>query len=173
MKRITVFLLITCIICSVSGCTNSGRAQKVFEVKGYNLQMTADRTFTDSTGGDFDLQITNEYSYIGIMVFNYSDLPKGLTQMDIYDWQNDDFLSRRSNRKNIEKASTDTYPNYSITQSLYSAKKDGVENYYASYLIDFPSNEVFAWVLVSTTPSYFNSNREYLHNIVCTIQVPK
>ena len=75
--------------------------------------------------------------------------------------------------KNIEKASTDAYPNYSITQSLYSAKKDGVENYYASYLIDFPSDEVFAWVLVSTTPSYFNSNREYLHNIVCTIQVPK
>ena len=64
MKKITVFLLITCILCSVSGCTNSGRAQKVFEVKGYNLQMTADRTFTDSTGGDFDLHAAKQVHQI-------------------------------------------------------------------------------------------------------------
>ena len=36
-------------------------------------------------------------------------------------------------------------------------------------VIDLPEKEACAWVLVSATPSYLNNNREYLHNIVCSL----
>ena len=56
---------------------------------------------------------------------------------------------------------------------MYSAERDGTKNYYGSYLIDFPEEETFAWVLITATPSYFESNRETLHNIVCSLAITK
>ena len=52
---------------------------------------------------------------------------------------------------------------------MYSAERDGVKNYYVTYLVDIPLEETFAWVLVTAAPSYLDNNQEYLHNIVCSL----
>ena len=126
-----------------------------------------------STGSNFDLQITNGNSYIGIMAYKYIDLPNGLTPLDVYDMQNEDIFSRRESVAVIEEAETQSLPNGVLTQAVYSAEKDGVKNYYAAYLVDLPEEETFAWVLVSAIPSYLVANREYLHNIVCSLSTTK
>jgi len=36
-----------------------------------------------------------------------------------------------------------------------------------------PDDETFAWVLVSAMPSYLDENKEYLHNIVCSLSTIK
>ena len=71
------------------------------------------------------------------------------------------------------KDSTSSFENYTITKAMYSATKEGTKNYYATYLIDFPKDEIFAWVLITAVPSYMESNLERLDNIVCSLTTVK
>lgn len=170
MKKTLVMLLSVCLL--LSGCSVFEEVtpfieitEKVFSVEGYGLQVTADSSFTENTGGSFDLQITDGDSYISIMAYKYIDLPEDTTPLDVYDAQNEDLISKRTAVTVIEEAETQG----DITQALYSAEKDGVKNYYGSYLVDFPQEETFAWVLVTAAPSNFERNREYLEDIVFSI----
>lgn len=167
MKKLTLLLLIVCMLFSAAGCSALNDVadlisptEEVFSIEGYRLQITADSTFKTNTGGNFDLQITNGKAYISIMAYKYIDLPEDTTPQDVYDVQNEDLFSKRTNVTAIEE---------SETQALHSAEKDGVKNYYATYLIDLPDAETFAWVLVTATPSYFENNKEYLNNIVYSL----
>lgn len=176
MKKIIAFLLMTCILYSAVGCSVQGDTDSLFKptetlfsINSYHLQITADSTFQEKTGGSYDLQITNGRAYISIMAYKYIDLPEGLIPLDIYDMQNEDLLSKRNAVAIIEEAKTLSLSQSTITHALFSAEKDGVKNYYASYLVDLPDDETFAWVLVSAMPSYLNDNREYLHDIVCSL----
>ena len=87
--------------------------------------------------------------------------------------QNEDLFSRRTAVTVIEEAKTQSQAKQVVTQALYSAEKDGVKNYYATYLIDLADAETFAWVLVTAMPSYLDDNQEYLHNIVCSLTSTK
>ena len=176
MKKVIVVFLLACILCSVTGCSipnDMGSLSKpteaIFTINSYHLQITADSTFEENTGGSYDLQITNGSTYISIMAYKYMDLPSNLTPLDVYDMQNEDLFSKRTAVKVIEEAKTQTIAQRTITQALYSAEKNGVKNYYASYLIDLPDAETFAWVLVTAVPSYLSDNRDFLHNIVCSL----
>lgn len=170
MKKALVMFLVVCML--LSGCSALKEVtpfieitEEVFSINNYDLQITADSTFREKTGGSFDLQITNDDAYISIMAYKYIDLPEDTTPLDVYDAQNEDLLSKRTAVTVIEEAKTES----SITQALYSAERDGVKNYYGSYLVDFPEEETFAWVLVTAAPSYFERNREYLNDIVCSL----
>ena len=176
MKKVIVFLLLTCILFSAAGCSVLEKADSllkptdvVFAIDSYQLQITADSSFQEKTSGSFDLQITNGSSYISIMAYRYMDLPDSVTPLDVYDMQNEDLLGKRTAVAVMEETKTETVSRHTVTQTLYSAEKDGVKNYYASYLIDFSEEETLAWVLVSATPSYLTDNREYLDNIVCSL----
>ncbi len=176
MKKVSVILLVICMLFSAAGCTvwdevNSlvTPQEAVFSIDGYGLQVTADSTFEEKTGGSFDLQITNGSCYVSFMVYKYVDLPEGVTPLDAYEMQNEDLLSKRTAVKTVEETETQSIPQGTLTKTLYSAEKDGNKNYYASYLIDLPNAENFAWVLVTATPSYLENNRDYLHNIVCSL----
>ncbi len=178
MRKIFVFLLTACMVLSFASCAafdiviNELKPQeKVFLVENYNLKITADDTFKDKTGGSFDLQITNEQSYVSIMAYKYEDLSEGQTTMDIYDAQHEDLLGKRENVSTIEERKTEEKSEYTLTQTLFSAENNGVENYYLSYLIDFKDYGTFAWVMVTGTPSYIKSQREYFHNIVCSLAI--
>lgn len=176
MKRVSVVLLMVCVLFSATGCSILNDAishvkptEAVFSIDSYQLQITADSSFQEKTGGNFDLQITNDNAYISIMAYKYIDLPEGLTPLDVYDMQNEDIFSRRDAVTVIEETKTQSIPRHVVAQAMYSAEKDGVKNYYATYLVDIPEEETFAWVLVTAIPSYLNNNREYLHNIVCSL----
>ena len=175
MKKI-IALLMLCLMFCATGCfgaddanSNPNPADVVFSISAYNLQITADSSCKEDTGGSYDLQITNGSTYISIMAYKYVDLPNGLTPQDVYATQNEDLFSKRTAVATIEEAKTQSLSQGTVTHALYSAEKNGVKNYYASYLIDLPDKETFAWVLVSAMPSYLNNNRAYLHNIVCSI----
>ena len=179
MKKVIVLLLAVCLLLSASGCSvlNDAAAilspkEAVFPMDNGHLQITADTSFRQSTAGDWDLQITNGNAYISVMVYRYIDLPSGTTPLDAYDMQNDDLISKRTNVTVIEAAKTQSLPQYELTQCLYSAERNGSKNYYGSYMIDFPQDEICAWVLVTATPSYFEDNRDTLHSIVCSLDVP-
>ena len=176
MKKFLIGLLAVCMVFSAVGCSvlndvapQVQPTEKKFSIDSYGLQITADSTFQEKTGGSFDLQITNNDAYISVMAYPYIDLPQDLTPLDVFDMQNEDLFSKRTAVAVIEEAKTQILSQYTITQALYSAENDGNKNYYASYLIDFPDEEVFAWVLVTAMPSYMERNRESLHNIVCSL----
>ena len=103
MKKVLVMFLIACILCSVAGCSIPNDTDTliqpkdtVFTIKSYDLQLTADSTFEENTGGSYDLQITNGSTYVSIMAFQYIDLPSNLTPLDVYDMQNEDLFSKRT-----------------------------------------------------------------------------
>ena len=184
MKKAIILLLTAFMLFSTVGCTipidslssskptessPSKPKETVFPIDSYHLQITADSTFSQNTGGSFDLQITNGSAYISIMAYKYIDLPTGLTPLDVLKKQNEDLFSKRNNVTTVEDVKTQSTSQQSITHALFSAERDGVKNYYASYLVDFPAEQTFAWVLVTATPSYFVENQEYLHNIVCSL----
>ena len=168
MKKVIAILLLVCVF--FSGCSMLRKAdvtEKAFSIDSYDLQLTADSTFYENTGGSFDLQITNDKAYVSIMAYRYIDLPEGITPRDVYDTQTEDLFSRRTAVTVIEETEE---LSQNITGGLYSAEKDGVKNYYATYLVDLPQEETLAWVLVTATPSYLEANREYLYDIVRSLK---
>ena len=78
-------------------------------------------------------------------------------------------LGKRDNVTALEAIKTQTLPGCNISYEMFSAEKDGVENHYATYLMDFPDSRICAWVVITATPSYMTKNRETLHNIACTL----
>lgn len=176
MKKVIVVLLMTCMLFSAAGCSVLDDTASLFEptetvfsIDSYHLQITADSTFREDTGGSFDLQITNDNAYISIMAYKYIDLSEDLTPLDVYDMQNEGLFSQRTAVTVIEEEKTPSLSQNVVTQALHSAEKDGVKNYYATYLVDLPDEETFAWVLVTAMPSYLDENREYLNDIVCSL----
>ena len=168
-----ICLLALCILLTASACSlpnPSAPEEKVFSIGDYNMQITANTDFHEKTGGSFDLQITNDKCYISIMAFRYIDLPADTTPFDVFDLQNEDLLGRREKVVTIEDARMQVLTKGSLTNSLYSAEKDGVKNYYGSYLMDLPSDESFAWILVTAAPSYFEHNRADLERIVSSLK---
>ena len=170
-KKVMAAVLVICLLFTASGCSALDSAasllaptEKVFSLESYHLQLTADSTFEEKTGGSFDLQITNNKAYISVMAYQYIDLPQDVTPMDVYRAQNEDLFGKRTNVTVIEEAET---------QAIHSAEKDGVKNYYATYLMDFPEEETFAWVLITATPSYFEENRTYLQNIANSLTIAR
>ena len=176
MKKAIILLIAVCILFSASGCStlddidaSTMPTEKTFLLESYHLKITADDTFYEKTGGSFDLQITNDNTYISIMAYDYIDLPQNITPQDVYDMQNEDIFSRRDAVTVVDEAKTQTLPQGTVVYGVHSAEKDGVKNYYASYLIDLSEKETFAWVLITAAPSYFKNNSDYLHNIVCSL----
>ena len=168
--------MVACVLFSVAGCSVLEDVasvikptEKVFSIDNHHLQITADSSFQEKTGGSYDLQITNDKAYVSVMAYKYIDLPKGVSPRDVYDVQNEDLFSRRTAVMIIEETRTQSFSKSVVTYAMYSAEKDGVKNYYATYLVDLPEEETLAWVLVTATPSYLNENREFLHNIVCSL----
>ncbi len=176
MKKVMVFLLAVCVLWSAVGCSALGNihssaepVRKTFLLESYSLQIMADESFYEKTGGSFDLQLTNDSAYISIMAYKYSDLPEGTTARDVYDIQNQDIFSKRDAVTEIEKTETFSLPQGEAIYGVHTAERDGSENYYATYLIDLPEAEILAWVLVTALPSYYQNNKEHLHNIVCSL----
>lgn len=171
MKKAFIFLLAVYILLFAVGCSVPipRLSETVFSIEDYRLQLTANSTFKENTGGEFDLQITNDYAYISVMAYNYSDLSQGLTPPDVYDMQNEDLFSKRTDVVVLEEVKTQVISQRTVMHTLFSAKNNGVENYYTSYLVDLPYAETFAWVLVSSTPSYYTENKDMLHSIVCSL----
>ena len=176
MKKAILVFLTTCILLSAAGCSALHKAESVFKptetvfsIDNYHLQITADSSFQEKTGGAFDLQITNDKAFVSIMAYKYMDLPEGLTPQNVYETQNEDLFSKRTAVTAVEEAKTQTLSQKEITYAMYSAERDGVKNYYVTYLVDIPLEETFAWVLVTAAPSYLDNNQEYLHNIVCSL----
>ena len=65
MKKAILVFLTTCMLFSAAGCSALHNAESVFEptetvfsIDNYHLQITADSSFQEKTGGAFDLQIT-------------------------------------------------------------------------------------------------------------------
>ncbi len=173
MKKFYCVLLLICTVLSASGCADLLPAQTpretVFPIDAYHLQITADSSFKSVEVSNFDLQITNGSVYLSVMGYHYIDLPTDSAPIDYYNFHNEDMFSRRQNVAVIEEAKTESSAERTLIRTLYSAEKDGVKNYYASYLVDFPEAGVFAWVLVTSTPSYMQNNSAALHEIVCSL----
>lgn len=169
MKKSIAALVIACLLLCTAGCSILKPAEKVFTVDTYGLQITADSSFQENTGGAFDLQITNDNAYISIMAYRYIDLPEGCAPADVFKTQNDDLLGKRDGVVLIQPEQTQTVAQRQVTQALYSGERNGVKNYYATYLVDIPEAETCAWVLVTAAPSYFTANQEHLNDIVLSL----
>ncbi len=170
MKKALVLSLILCVILSAAGCSLLNPAPKDFEVADYNMVITADEGFTEDTGGEWSLQITNYKTYISVMPFTYEELGD-ITPEEIYSLQNEDIFTRREDTEVLEEETKKTQNGKTIIRTVFSAVLDGDENYYVCYLVDIPESELCAWVLVTTLPEYYDSIKENSDTIVASLAV--
>lgn len=176
MKKAIAVLLTLCVLFGAVGCSIPEGMKSVikptekdFTIDSYDLRITADSSFREDTGGSFDLQITNDDAYVSVMAYKYMDLPEGTTPQDVYEIQNEDIFSKRTAVKVVEDTKEEKVDQRTVTYAVHSAERDGTKNYYATYLVDCPEQEICAWVLVTAMPSYMDKNRDYLHDIVCSL----
>ena len=176
MKKGIIMILAAFLLFSATGCSALREAKSlleptetVFSIPNCSLQITADSTFEEKTGGSFDLQIKNDESYISVMAFHYIDLPENVTPWDIFEIQNEELFGKRTAVTVLEEATTLVLSNRTVTKALHSAEKDGVKNYYATHLVDIPDAEICAWVLVTAMPSYWSQHGDDLYRIVCSL----
>lgn len=170
MKKTLILSLVLCILLSAAGCSLLNPAPKDFEVADYNMVLTADEGFTEDTGGEWSLQITNNKTYVSVMPFTYEELGD-ITPEEIYALQNEDIFTRREDTKVLEEETKKTENGKTIIRTVFSAVLDGDENYYVCYLVDIPESELCAWVLVTTLPEYYNSVKENSDTIVASLKV--
>lgn len=173
MKYIRSFFAVFLIFAILTGCSTIldrlQNVETVFEIPEYNLKITADIDFERVDAGNWDLQITDGNCYISVMAYSDIDLAENQTAKDVYDFHNDDMLSRRDNAFIVKDETTETLTDKTIVKTVYSAENNGNKNYYSSYLVEFKDEETFAWVLVTGTPSYIENNSEKLDGIVHTL----
>lgn len=170
MKKALILSLILCVVLSAAGCSLFNPAPKDFEVADYNMVITADEGFTEDTGGEWSLQITNYKTYISVMPFTYEELGD-ITPEEIYSLQNEDIFTRREDTEVLEEETKKTENGKTIIRTVFSAVLDGDENYYVCYLVDIPESELCAWVLVTTLPEYYDSIKEKSDTIVASLTV--
>ncbi len=170
MKKTLILSLVLCILLSAAGCSLLNPAPKDFEVADYNMVITADEGFTEDTGGEWSLQITNYKTYISVMPFTYEELGD-ITPEEIYSLQNEDIFTRREDTEVLEEETKKTENGKTIIRTVFSAVLDGDENYYVCYLVDIPESELCAWVLVTTLPEYYDSIKENSDTIVASLKV--
>lgn len=176
MKRIISFFLAVILTASVSGC---GRLvnmtvkdeEAFFQVPMYEVGITAPGYFekVESSGG-WDMQLFDGSVYVSLMVYNYSDLAEGTSPKDVYDFQNEDIFSRRENVAVIIEEKGEILNGAVFVGTRYTGEQDGFKNYYDSYLVDMEEHSVFAWVLVTGTPSVIENRTEELKEIVYSVE---
>ena len=101
----------------------------------------------------------------GLLQLSFDDS----TARDVFDVQNNELLSKRDAVEEVEAPTTQSLPHCQVIRALYTAERDGSKNYYETYLLDFPESQILAWVLVTATPSYATSHRDYLSDIVFSL----
>lgn len=171
MKRtIKGLALMMAMVMMFTGCA-SEEAAKEFNVSGFGINLTATESWEESADTPFDIQITNGKCYVSVMAYKTADVEAYYTPLEIYDWHNEDIFSRRDDMEIVEELTTYAGTGKTITKTLYSAVNEDVENHYLSCLVTFDDNpDVFAWVLVSTMPSYMEDNEEALLEIIDSMQ---
>lgn len=140
-----------------------------FEVEDYGITLTASKDWEKSEETPFDLQIGDGNSYLSIMAYDKIDLADDQTPEDIYKWHNEDLFGRRDNVELVEEPITYTGNGKTITRAMYSAERDGMKNYYCSCLVTFEGGDVFAWVIMTGTPSYLVKHLDSMLEIVDTM----
>lgn len=175
MKNFRIFAVCLALCLLLTGCSFIPSAKpiepKTFEMEFYGLCLTADDSYKEvEDKGEWDLQITNGNAYISVMAYYLIDLAEDQNPKGIYDSHNEDIFSTRDNISVIKSAQTQTQGQKTITKTRYSGEWEGNKNYYDSYLLEFEGGDVFAFVLVTGTPSYIENTKE-LEEIVHSISI--
>lgn len=124
---------------------------------------------TDAT--NFDLQISNDlfnvsfYGYLAEDIRNY-DAPK-----DVFQEQNQSLMDKRDNVTQLQDYKTEELSDRIIHSEIYSAERDGIENYYAFYFVEFKNSEAGVWILITSLPSLFDYYQDSLEKIVLSVKM--
>lgn len=143
-----------------------------FYIDDYDIYLTTDSDWEEADPGSFDLKITNNDCYFGVMAYNSVDLAKKWTPETLYEWHNEDVFSRRQNVEIIDPCISYSKDGKNYTYTLFSAEKDDDKNYYGSCMITFDStDEKMVWVLFAALPSYVIENEDYILDIIYSIDI--
>lgn len=165
-----ILLLILCAGCSL--LTGRVRRDRNFEIEDYGITFTAAGDWEEVEDTPFDIQITNSKSYLGIMAYGEQDLFPEQTAQEVYDWQNSDLFSRRENVEVVEQYQEYHAGGKTIGSTMFSAERDKNQNYYLSCLVRFDNrDDIFAFVMITGTPSYIQNSREDLLGILETLEL--
>lgn len=166
--KIAAFVLALCLL--LVGC----KAEAVsFQVGQYDLAIIADSTFEDVTAGDWNLQISDGNVYISIMAWKYSEMADDnfSNSYELYTLHDENLKSKRQNVETIAAEITYNDGERKAYRNAFRAEKDGLENVYYTYLLDFEESGRVAWVILNGEPSYFEENLYALETIVNSIYV--
>lgn len=171
MKRIKLLPLLLVFCFALVSCTLAAPKEVTFNIEKYGITVIGNDNFEESTSGSWDLQITNQKVNISIMVFNIDEIVEDGTQKSIYDLQNKDLLSKRENTTTAEAETITQMSDKKITKTVFSGDRDGIKNYYASYLIEFSNSETFAWGLINGTPEDIGEDLRALEEILLSAKI--
>ncbi len=110
--------------------------------------------------------------YMLVFVYNIKDFKLGTTKKDVLDMQIEDLMSKRKNPKEEAKLEEIEARDKTIYQKIYTADKNNSRFMYCFNVIDFEENEdLFAFVLFSSSVSYGEKNTEKYNDILKTAEI--
>lgn len=143
-----------------------------FEIGNSGVEASFDSSWKQESDTPYDLQCGNGSSYAGFFGYEKDDLAEGSAPMDIYDKQNEQIFSSRTNVKLVEEGEQRSTGGKTVYTTLYSAELDGTKNFYYCGLIQFDeSDEVFVYAMFTSLPSDIEENRPAWDEILDSVSL--
>ncbi|PWL71530.1 MAG: hypothetical protein DBY25_05395 [Clostridiales bacterium] len=170
-----------------SGCSFAGQMiseilsvpaePQTYTISNYGIEVPAPQGWEETGAENLDLQLYNSSIGMYMSIYGYTDdeFDEGTSPEDVLELQSCFILDRRDQVQEIEGLETKEYGDKTVYTVLYSAEKDGHQNYYRFSLLDFKSSDKMAWVLFTAMPSdiiaYSDTISELIANITVTSEV--
>lgn len=162
--------------CSLAGqvlseITGTSAEIQTFTVGTYGIEVSVPQEWEDTGAENFDLQLYNSYVDMYMSIYGYTDdeFDPDTSPEEVFEHQNSYVLNQRDQVREIKSLQTKEYGDKTVYSILYSAKKDGNQNYYRFYLLDFKSSDKMAWILFTAMPAnmiaHSNTTSELVANI--------
>lgn len=145
---------------------------KKYKTKDKKISLVVEGYQKVAKNTPYDLQLTNEKSYISVFSYDINSFGEGTTPIDILYRTIEDLMSRRTKVKLVAGQKKIEDNQRVIHQIVYTGVSSGTENVYCFNIIEFDENaERFAMVLFTCLAPYREEKVDEFTEILKTAEV--
>ncbi|MGI5896697.1 MAG: hypothetical protein ACOX6U_07035 [Oscillospiraceae bacterium] len=158
----------------LSEITGASAENQTFAVGTYGIDVSVPQGWEDTGAENFDLQLFHSSIGMYMSVYGYTDdeFDPGTSPEEVFERQNSSILTLREQVQELKDLQIEEYEDKTVYTILYSAEKDGNQNYYRVYLLDFKSSDKMAWILFTAMPAdmiaHSNTTSEIVANVTAS-----
>lgn len=142
------------------------------QVEGYPFSFMIPAGYEREEHNTFNAFYTNEQSNFGVYGYRSENLEEGQTVEDLFAAQNKLILDARESVKQVKELEKRTENGIDIMEIVYEGKKDGSQNLYYFYMLQFPEKpDTFAYVMINCIPEYNDTYEETFDKMVATAKL--